>query len=172
MMSLTTFNSSSRLLYFSMNSSNFITFLLYSLMTKMFSSRIFIHRFDQSVFIFLQSVFKLIHVSNMIKNFRVFRYIVKYLDKNNWYSMNIFYSWEFLFCIDWFDWLLVFRNNFLVNHDFSADYLCRYDSNWCFLDAWFFSRLIQNKIIKSFCKWSTEILEINNKIWEFCIVSK
>ncbi len=42
-MNCASFNSFSRLLYFSMNSSNFITFLLYSFMTKMFSSRMFIH---------------------------------------------------------------------------------------------------------------------------------
>ncbi len=43
MMSFVSFSSSSRSLYFSMNSSNFITFLLYSLMTKMLSSRISIY---------------------------------------------------------------------------------------------------------------------------------
>jgi hypothetical protein len=42
-MSFASFNSSIRSLYFSMNSSNFITFLLYSLMTKILSSRMSIH---------------------------------------------------------------------------------------------------------------------------------
>jgi AAA+ ATPase superfamily predicted ATPase len=43
MMSFASFNSFNQSLYFSMNSSNFIIFLLYSFMTKMLSSRMFIH---------------------------------------------------------------------------------------------------------------------------------
>jgi hypothetical protein len=42
-MSFASFNSSIQLLYSVINSSNFTIFLLYSFMTKMFSSRIFIH---------------------------------------------------------------------------------------------------------------------------------
>jgi hypothetical protein len=43
MMSFASFNSFHRSLYFSMNSFIFIIFLLYSLITKIFSSRMFIH---------------------------------------------------------------------------------------------------------------------------------
>jgi hypothetical protein len=80
--------------------------------------------FDQSVLIFFQSVSQLIHVSNVIRSFRVFKCIIKYLDKDDWYSTSIFRSREFLFCIDWFDWLLVFKDDLLVNHD-------------CFFCRWF-----------------------------------
>jgi hypothetical protein len=37
--------------------------------------------------------------------------------------------------------LLVFKDDFLVNHDSSADDLCRYDSNWCLIRS---SWLIQD----------------------------
>jgi hypothetical protein len=112
----------------------------------------------------------------VIKDFRVFRCIIKYLDKDNWYSTSILCSRQFLFCIkwswfDWFDWLLVLRNDFLVNHDY---FFCRWfmqirlDLMLDFLLDWF---KITIRNLSADDRQRCSDLN-NNKIWEFCIVSE
>ncbi len=57
MINLTSFNSSMQLLYSVINSSNFTIFLLYSFMTKVFSSRMFTHALIKTFSFFFNQYF-------------------------------------------------------------------------------------------------------------------
>jgi hypothetical protein len=53
----------------------------------------------------------------------------------------------------------------------SADDFCRYDLNWCSLDARLSFWLIQDSVIEILLQMIDRVLN-NNEIWKFCIVSE